>query len=159
MDCSCMFLVLVPGVDIIAHLLGYILTVIVWNLLESFLLNISTCVVWIVLACSLYGCPHLVVPCPLPLVLTVLLVLCLALRLCVVLSLVPVLLAALLLVLCLAHRLVHRLALLPLPGDTLLLVGGVTLLDLYCLAVLCLRLNILSVPHLCILSPTGHLTT
>merc|ERR1712226_374715 len=89
--------------------------------------------------CSLDGCPHFVVPCPLPLVLTVLLVVSTAFSLCVVLCLIPVLLAAHLFILCLVH--------------------SVALLDLHSLALLCLCLHILCVPHLCILCPAGDLRT
>jgi len=147
------------GWNIIAHLLGNIFTVIVWHLLQSLLLHIPALVVCVVLAGPLDWGPHLVVPGPLPLVLTVLLVVSGTLSLCVVLCLISVLLAAHLLVLCIAHRLVHSVALLPLRGDTLLLIRCVALLDLHCLALLCLCLNILCVPHSGILCPAGTLWT
>merc|ERR1712226_598816 len=105
--------------------------------------------------CSLDGCPHFVVPCPLPLVLTVLLVVSTAFSLCVVLCLIPVLLAAHLFILCL----VHSVALLPLLGHALRLVLCAALLDLHSLALLCLCLHILCVPHLCILCSAGYLWT
>ena len=77
------------GGNIIAHLSWYIFTVIVGHLLQPLLLHILALVVSIVLAGPLDRCPHLVVPCPLPLVLTVLLVVRGALRLRVVLQLLP----------------------------------------------------------------------
>jgi len=91
------------GRNIIAHLLWYIFTVIVRHLLQPLLLHVPTLVISIVLAGPLDWGPHLVVPCPLPLVLTVLLVVSAALCLCVVLCLISVLLAAHLLILCVAH--------------------------------------------------------
>merc|ERR1712055_330897 len=62
------------GGNIIAHLSWYIFTVIVGHLLQPLLLHILALVVSIVLAGPLDRHPYLVVPCPLPLVLTVLLV-------------------------------------------------------------------------------------
>merc|ERR1719209_2824293 len=147
------------GGNIIAHLSWYIFTVIVGHLLQPLLLHVLALVVSIVLAGPLDRRPHLVVPCSLPLVLTVLLVVCTAVSLCVVLCLISVLLAAHLLILCVAHCLVHSLALLPLLGDTLLLVLCAALLDLDSLTLLCLCLHILCVPHLCILCPAGNLWT
>merc|ERR1719250_248164 len=143
------------GRNIIAHLLWYIFTVIVRHLLQPLFLHVPTLVISIVLAGPLDWGPHLVVSCPLPLVLTVLLVVSAALCLCVVFCLISVLLAAHLLILCL----VHSVALLPLVGHTLLLVLCVALLDLHSLALLCLCLHILCVPHLCILCPAGYLWT
>merc|ERR1712055_494993 len=142
------------GGNIIAHLSWYIFTVIVGHLLQSFLLHILALVISIVLAGPLDGCPHLVIPRPLPLVLTVLLVVSTTISLCVVLCLISVLLAANLFILCVAHCLVHSLTLLPLLGHALLLVLCAALLDLHSLALLCLCLHILCVPHLCILCPT-----
>merc|ERR1719308_311639 len=82
------------GRNIIAHLLWNIFTVIVGHLLQPLLLHVPTLVISIVLAGPLDWGPHLVVPCPLPLVLTVLLVLSAAL--------LPLLGYTLLLVLCVA---------------------------------------------------------
>ena len=48
-------------------------------------------------------------------------------------------------------------ALLPLRGHTLLLVQGVALHGLHCLAHLGLRLYVLGVPHSCLLSPAANL--
>merc|ERR1719495_2772634 len=147
------------GGNIIAHLSWYIFTVIVGHLLQPLLLHVLALVVSIVLAGPLDRRPHLVVPRPLPLVLTVLLVVCTAVSLCVVLCLISVLLAAHLFILCVAHCLVHSLTLLPLLGYALLLVLCAALLDLHSLALLCLCLHILCVPHLCILCPTRDLWT
>merc|ERR1719495_1705061 len=139
------------GGNIIAHLSWYIFTVLVGHLLQPLLLHVLALVVSIVLAGPLDRRPHLVVPCPLPLVLTVLLVVSTAISLCVVLCLISVLLAAHLFIFCVAHCIVHSLTLLPLLGHALLLVLGAALLDLHSLALLCLCLPILCVPHYSIL--------
>merc|ERR1719430_2329190 len=99
------------GGNIIAHLPWYICTVIVGHLLQPLLLHVLALVISIVLAGPLDWCPHLVVPCPLPLVLTILLVVCTAVSLCIVLCLIPVLLTAHLLILRVAHCLVDSFAL------------------------------------------------
>ena len=71
------------------YLLGNILTVLIWNLLEFLLLDIPALVIGVVVAGAGDGRPHLVVAATLPPVLAILLVVCVTLGLRVVLKLVP----------------------------------------------------------------------